>query len=285
MSSRQVLLVAAGVLSILLAVGCAPALSNMQPAHVAKRNHVQVGLGADVSVPTGSILGAIEAGRLLSTAAQERELTDEEVQTLYEASASLTLNPPSAVSHLGIGYTVLDDLEVGLRYSTNALRLSGRYQFLHRERHGVDATIGLGAARYVQKLPVGDTLKVVELEDFERWQFDVPLVFGTSGDWYRVWGGPRFIYTRFGTALKLTLPEIPGVSIGRAELATLGGSGLYVGAQGGVAFGYKNVFIGFELTLVELFMRGSLEVIGNPGVSLNQDSFIIYPSIGLMGEL
>src|SRR5690349_631809 len=167
MPSHRVVLAAAGVLSTVLAVGCAPALSSMHPAHVAKRNHVQVELGADVSVPTGTIVGAIEAGVRLSKAAQERELTDAEVQTLYEASASLTLNPPSAVTHLGIGYTVLDDLEVGLRYSTNALRLSGRYQFLHRERHGVDATIGLGAARYVMELPVGDTLKVVELEDFE----------------------------------------------------------------------------------------------------------------------
>ena len=42
-----------------------------------------------------------------------------------------------------------------------------------------------------------------ELEDFERWQFDLPLLAGVHGDWYRVWGGPKAMFTTFGTRLVL----------------------------------------------------------------------------------
>lgn len=268
----------------LFVVGCAPALSSMQPAHVAKKHHVQASIGMDVSVPTGTISDAIDAGGVLADAAEERDLTDAEVTQLYQAGAALALNPPSATPHIGIGFTVVDNFELSLRYSTSALRLGGRYQFLSKEKHGIDATAGLGIGYYVLGLPIGDTLRVVELEDFTRWQIDVPIVFGTHGSWYRLWGGPRFMYTRFGTALKLVIPEIPTVTQGLTELASFGGNGFYVGAQGGVAVGYKHVFLGFELTLVQLFMGGKLDVFQQTRATLDLDSFIVYPSLGLMGE-
>jgi hypothetical protein len=182
------------------AVGCAPALSTFQPAHVAPKHHVQAEIGMDVSIPTGTILKAIEAGEVLVKASETRELTEAEVTKVYEAGASLLLNPPSATPHIGVGFTVIDNLEISLRYATSSLRLGGRYQFLKKEKHKVDATVGLGLGYYVLALPLGDTLKIVELEDFSRFQIDVPLVFGTHGSWYRLWAGPRFMYTRFGTS-------------------------------------------------------------------------------------
>jgi hypothetical protein len=282
MRLRSILPLAA--LFSLLGVGCAPALSSFQPAHVAKKHHVQAEIGMDVSIPTGTISDAIDASVVLVDASEKRELTEDEVTKLYTAGAALLLNPPSATPHIGIGFTVVDNLEVALRYSTSALRLGGRYQFLTKEKHKVDATVGLGFGYYVLALPIGDTLKIVELEDFTRFQIDVPLVFGTHGSWYRLWAGPRFMYTRFGTELKLAIPEIPAVTAGRTELASFGGNGFYVGGQAGVAIGYKHVFLGFELTMVQLFMDGKLDVFQITRATLNLDSFIVYPAIGLMGE-
>jgi hypothetical protein len=84
----------------------------------------------------------------------------------------------------------------------------------------------------------------VELEDFVRWQFDFPILFGTKGTWYRVWGGPRVMITKFGTALVLNLPSIPGVFDGERELASLDGVGAYLGGQ--AAAMDTNTYFGFE---------------------------------------
>lgn len=269
----------------LLASGCAPALSSMQPAHVAPKHHVQAEVGMDVSVPTGTIGHVVDAGYVLADKAETQELSDAEIKTLYEAGAALALNPPAATPHLGVAFTVVDDLEISGRYSTNAIRLGGRYQFLHKARNKVDATVGLGLGYYLLGVPGGDLLEVVKLSDFTRFQVDVPLVFGTHGSWYRVWGGPRFMYTRFGIELEVDLPEIPSVAYaGLNELASFKGNGYYVGGQAGVAVGYRYVFLAFELTMVELLMNGDLSVLQTKRASLDLDSFIVYPAIGLMGE-
>ncbi|HVK70617.1 MAG TPA: hypothetical protein VM694_39455 [Polyangium sp.] len=273
------------LLASILAVGCAPALSSMQPAHVAPKGHVQAELGMDVSVPTGPIADVIDVATVLVDAADDRDLTQAEVDQIYNAAGGLFLNPPSVTPHIGVGYTAVDNLEISLRFATSSIRLGGRYQFLNKERHGIDATAGLGLGYYVLPLPLGDTLQIIELEDFTRFQVDIPIAFGTHGSWYRLWGGPRFMYTHFGTALKLAIPEVVSKAVaGRTELASFGGNAFYVGAQGGVAVGYKHVFFGFELTLVQLISNGTLEVLDKPVRDLDHNSFIVYPALGFMGE-
>ncbi|WP_437309539.1 hypothetical protein [Sorangium sp. So ce388] len=265
------------------ACGCAPALSTFQPAHVADKGHVQAELGLDVSVPTGAIASVVDAGVVLANIAESRELTEGERLTLFEAGGALALNPPSVTPHIGVGYTALDRWELNLRYTGSALRLGTRYQLLKRDKHGVDLTAGAGVGRYVIDLPVGSILGLVELEDFTRWQIDLPIQIGTAGTWYRVWGGPRLMFTTFDTALVVDLPAFTGYP-GERELASFSGTGLYVGGQAGVALGYKHVFLGFELTLAEIFSSGELAVLGERAVAVDLDSFIIYPSIGLMLE-
>jgi hypothetical protein len=257
----------------------------MQPAHVAPKHHAQAEFGMDVSIPTGTILQAIDAvDTLVGGAYEQRDLTDGEVQQLYKAGAALVLNAPGPTTHVGVGFTVVDNVEVSLRYATSSLRLGGRYQFLNKAKHKVDATVGLGLGYYVLGFPLGDALKIIELKDFTRFQLDVPLVFGTHGNWYRVWAGPRFMYTRFGTELEVAIPSIPGVTSGRAELASFGGNAFYVGGQGGVAVGYKYVFLAFELTVVRLIMESDLVVLGKNVANFDLGSNIVYPAIGLMGE-
>ena len=254
----------------------------MQPAHVAPKHHVQAEFGMDVSVPTGTIADAIDAAGTLVKVAGERDLTDAEVQQVYTAATATLLNPPSATPHVGIGFTVVDNLEVSLRYATSSLRLGGRYQFLNKLKHGVDASVGLGLGYFVLDLPL-DSIPIVKLEDFSRFQLDVPLVFGTRGSWYRLWGGPRFMYTRFGMDLKLEIDATSTVTA-RKEIASFGGNGFYVGAQGGVAVGDKYVFLAFVLTVVRLIMNGDLAVLQKPVANFDLSSNIVYPTLGLMGE-
>ena len=74
--------------------------------------------------------------------------------------------------------------------------------------------------------------------------FDTGLV-GTSRAFYRVWAGPKFVYSRFDMGMRLAVP--PGAS--QPDLATFEGHGFYYGGQGGAAIGWKHVFFAFELTI------------------------------------
>src|SRR5687767_4864456 len=118
------------LLVFLLASGCATSLSGFQPAHVAPKGHVTAEAGFDVSVPTGTITKAIDAGKTLARAADTRSLSDAERRQLIEAGANVALNPPATVMHLGLTYTPLTNLEVGLRWSSGAWRGGLRYQIL-----------------------------------------------------------------------------------------------------------------------------------------------------------
>ncbi len=266
-----------------LSFGCAPALSTFHPAHVADKGHFQAELGVDFAVPTGTIVEVIEAGVALSDAAQERELQPAEREEVFEAGVALALNPPSPVQHIALAYTPLDNWEIGLRYSVSAIRLGTRFQILENKKHGVDLSIGAGVARYVFEFPVPSLLDIVELEDYTRWQFDFPIQIGKSGNWYRVWGGPRIMLTTFGTALRMNLPPLTGQQ-GEVEIAAFSGTGAYIGAQGGFAIGYKHVFFGVELTLAQLFSGGELTALGQRALEVDLDSFIIYPAFGMMLE-
>lgn len=264
------------------AAGCAPALSTFQPAHVAHKGGVQAEAGVDVSVPTGSVVGIIDSAKTLAGAADGRELSQDEKNTLYDAGASLAINALAPVPHAGLAYVPLERFEVSVRYS-GALRLGARYQLLDQARHGVDFSAGLGVSRYTFSFPVDNVLDIVKIEDFERWQFDMPLLFGVHGDWYRLWGGPKGMFTTFGTEISLAIPA--GSPLGeRRELASFDGTAFYVGGQAGVALGYKHVFVGFELSMAYLAASAEVKAQGQTVRAADLDSLIVAPGLGLMME-
>lgn len=268
-----------------LALGCSPALSSFTPAHVPKKGHVQAEAGFDVFVPTGTLRDTIEAAEALANAAENRELTQAEEREVFEGASALALNPPSATPHIGIGYSPLENFVIDGRYTVGALRLGARYQLLHRAEHGLDLSAGIGLGRYVYEFPVSGVIPIIELEDFTRYQIDLPLQLGISGDWYRVWGGPRLLATFYGTRLSLDYPTIPGAGANQPEdvMAELSGTGFYAGGQAGAALGYKKIFLGFELTLAQFWTSARLNAFGRR-MDVQLESFVIAPGIALMGE-
>lgn len=260
-----------------LLVGCAPALSTFQPAHVAKKGHVQAAAGLDIAIPTGTIASAVESVEPIARAAGNRALTADEQKQVFDAAVKVAANPPSFGPHAGVAYVPVERLEVGLRYVAGAFRLGSRYQILKREDHGIDLTVGAGISRLAYALPISDQIPFVEVEDFTRWQFDFPILFGKSGDWYRWWAGPKVMFSTFRTAMKIDAPKFV------SEVASFQGTGGYYGAQAGAAFGYKKVFIGFELTMAQLFGHADTTLLG-ASRRTDVNSFIVYPSVGLMGE-
>lgn len=261
----------------------------MQPAHVAPAGHMQATAGFEISAPTGTITRVIDTGKTLSDAARmNMNLTPEQEQQVFEAGVNVVVVPPSLGYHFAAAYTLVDRLEVGLRYAGGGWRFGTRYQVLRHEDGPLDLTIGAGVARAAFEIPLASYIPILEVDDFTRWTFDVaPLQIGTSRSWFRAWGGPKFLYSHFTTALRLS---IPGVDT--PDLASFEGHTFYYGGQAGIAFGYRYVFFAFELTLAQITGTGTA-VTSTPArdgsmTSIARDvdlsGFVIYPTFGFIGE-
>jgi hypothetical protein len=266
---------------VLGAVACAPSLSTMQPAHIARPGDFQMTAAMEVAVPTGTIIRAIDAGKSLSdTALAQGTLTPEQKQQVFEAGINLLASPPSFGPHLALNYGVNNMFEVGVRYAVSSWRLGTRVQLLRHEDGPFDLVIGAGFARSARKIPVKDFIPVLEADDFTRYTFDVPVTLGTSRSWYRVWTGAKVVHSRFDTAMRLTTPNEP------PDVATFDGSSTFIGGLGGVAVGFRHIFFGVELTVGQ--MSGSAAVTSAAaGIASAADlsGLIIYPAFGFMGEI
>jgi len=271
---------ASSLLLVLPLAACAPSLATMQPAHVAPKGHVQATAALEVGIPTGTISKVVDAGKTLAEAAQSgMALTGDQQRQVSEAGVNLVASPPSFGQHFMIAYTLIDKLELNLRLAGGGWRGGARYQLLSHETGPLDFTVGIGVARSSVEIPLEKVIPILAIDDFTRTTVDLPILVGTSRNWFRAWAGPRFLYSRFSTALRLTAPGA------EAELATFKGSATYIGGQGGIALGYKYVFLAFELTMTQMF--GSAKAEASSVVELTSfdfSGFIIYPAFGLIGE-
>jgi hypothetical protein len=264
----------------LLAAGCAPSLATMQPAHVAPKGHFEATAALEVGIPTGAIVQTIDAGKTLSDAAAEGSLTAEQERRVFEAGVNLLASPPSFGPHLALAYTPVDNFEIGVRYAGDSWRAGIRCQALRHEEAPADLTVGIGLARSGYTIPVSDFVPILQVEDFTRWTVDLPILVGTSRSWLRVWMGPKLLWSHFETALRLAVPH------GDTELASFEGRALYLGGQAGLAVGYRHLFLGFELTLAEVYGSASVTATSLAGLgSVDFSGLVVYPAFGLMGEI
>jgi hypothetical protein len=276
--SRSLLLIGVGVG---LASGCATSLSSFQPAHVLPAGHVSLAAGLDGSIPTGALTRTIDTAKALSRADM---LSEQDKRTIFAAGFNLALSPPSVVEHVGLTYSPADRWEVGLRYASHAWRIGGRRQLLsqHADGSGWDVTVGLGLQRFSFPLPIDEIISVVRLEEFSRWNIDIPLVIGRSGDFYRFWGGPRLVFSQYGAELVLRAPGAAG-SVASEDVASVEGQGTYIGLQAGAAFGYKVLFLAFELTVVRFLGSARLQAFGSGG-DVDTGTWVIYPGVAIQAQ-
>jgi hypothetical protein len=265
----------------LAGAACAPSLATMQGAHVAQKGHFAGTAALEVGVPTDTLSRVYDTGKTLAQAAETRMLTPDEQRQVFEAGVVLAASPPSFGQHLMLAYVPIKNLEANLRRAGGGWRLGGRYQLLNHEDGPFDLTVGIGAARSTYTLPIPDIIPFLEITDFTRYTFDLPLLIGTSRSWFRTWIGPRVLYSRFNTDMRFAPP---GTTI---DIASFKGSSFYYGGQGGIAAGYKHVWFGVELTVTK--MSGSAEVTVPSQVAVidpfSFSGWVIYPAFGLMIEI
>jgi hypothetical protein len=260
--------------------GCAPSLATLQPAHVAPKGHVQATAAMELGVPTGTVARVIDTGRSLADM-DPTQIDDSEKIQLFEAGVTVAASPPAFGPHFALAYTIVERFELGLRYAGEGVRGGARYQILRRPEAPVDMVVGLGVARSSKAIPVDDIIPVVKVDDFTRWTIDVPLLLGKSSDWFRVWAGPKVVVTRYDVAMRLALSGV------EPELASFGGTSFYYGGVGGLALGYRHLFVALELAVLSLSGSASMRSsnLMFDGRSVDMDGLVVYPSFGLIGEL
>lgn len=270
------------VLGLAVLGGCAPSLSTFQTAAVPPTGHYSAAVGFEGSIAVGPLYDAYRAGKsVLDKAADHQALTTEEKWRALGAGMELLLSPPAFGYHVSLAYVPWRRLELSLRYAGAGFRLGSRYQLVDRSTGPFDMTLGLGLSRFTYDIPFADYLPLLKVDGFTRWQLDVPLLIGMQNRWFRTWGGPRLVATFFDAAMRLDLQvEAP-------VLASMSGSAYYVGGQGGIGFGYRWLFLAFELTITEMIGSAHFAapvLTDAPTRDVELSGLVIYPTLGLMGE-
>jgi hypothetical protein len=266
---------ALGALALLS--GCAASLSSFRPAHVADSGEVQVASGIDISYPTGTITDVIDAAEVVEELGTIRPLTPEESQTIVQGAAALGMNPPSLNPHVGVATGAFEGWEVGARLAASDWRLGVRHQLLYQAKSGVDLSVGVGFGTSIFDPPIGRALSSVEIQDYGRYNLDVPVAVGKSGVWYRWWAGPKLMMSRVSQRMSVEL------SGGDVVDGSVDASGYYLGAYAGAALGYESIFIGPELAVVRLFGNAEVRVYGQR-VNSEMTGTVIHPGFAVMGE-
>jgi hypothetical protein len=180
-----------------------------------------------------------------------------------------------------------DDWDVGLRYSGISWRLDTKFRFLHagdgpemaeNKRRSFDMAIGVAGARHSFKSPVLDVLEIVQIDDFSRWDVEVPLYASVDfGDILRLYAAPKYIYSRTKLDQRLINfaeqgKNVTGFDVGLPARV----KSEFVGSTFGVSLGYKYVHVFAEVTGGYNFCKP--EVFGQ---RRNLGGVTLYPAMGI----
>ena len=286
MSARAALASLAAAM-LLAASGCATSLSTRQTARTLDPGHFSADAAVGAGVPVGTIaqvagVGTQQAGKLLDAVSTQTPyaVTDQDKQDLVSAAVALVVNPPSVGWEGGVRAGVLENLDLGLRYSVSALRGDVKYRFFQdaQPESRLDVAAGLAVSRYLFSSPAFEVLEFVKLDDFSRWDVEVPVYVSRQwGDWLHAYGAAKYIYSR---------TELDENLVATAEQATyLSGIDFqlsdtvhthFIGATAGLKVGYRWVFLVAELT--GGYALGSVRVLG---AERSLAGVVLYPSLGL----
>ena len=278
-----------GVALLLLApiasAGCAAAvLSTGRPAHVADVGHFSSNVGVDLSVSLGALDSVVAAADAITQASNTSSLTDDQKRTVFEGGAHLGFNPPTVIPHAEVDYVPLPAWEVGVRIAGSGLRVATRRQILKQDVSGIDLTVGLGVERSLFTPQIDSdscTGTCVMIDSYERWNVDVSAVVGRHASWFRWWAGPRVLYSVMSESMTLTTPA------GGSNVSVTGsvdGRGFYLGACAGAAMGFRNLFVGPELTIAGLIGDADVTALGST-TNATLNSVVFAPAFAIMGEL
>ncbi|MBM7116127.1 hypothetical protein [Archangium primigenium] len=287
------------LLALLLSTGCASTLSTLQTAKPLARGQVRVSGATGVFVPAGQlgslISQGISEGRAIRDAVaggKPYHLDEREAQRLLGVGVALAVAPPGPSNELMIrtGLLASHGLDVGLRLSTTSLRFDAKARLAHGgdaedddslpdyRRKSYDIALGAAVARHLFKSPVLDALEIVQINDFSRWDLEVPLYLSVDvGDVFKLYGAPKYIYSRTSLDSKLVDYSRGGQDVSGFDLGLPARvSNHFMGASVGVALGFRYVHLYAELTGGYSHCRPVLF-----GQARDLGGVTLYPAVGI----
>ncbi|MFL5349670.1 MAG: hypothetical protein ACJ8AT_33150 [Hyalangium sp.] len=282
------------LLALALVTGCASNLSTLQTAKPLARGQFQVSLGAGAFVSAGQIGNAIELGidqgKALDRAVRNHEpvrISEEDQQRMLTSGVALAVAPPGLVHEVMLRAGLADNLDVGLRYSGISWRADAKFRFFHsgdgeevqeNARRSFDMAIGLAGARHSFEGPVFDLLKIVKLDDFKRYDVEVPLYMSTDfGDILRLYAAPKYIYSHTSLDEQLVNYAEQGYDVSGFDVRLPAKvKSEFVGSTFGISVGYKYVHVFAEFTGGYTFCKPFLF-----GQQRNLGGATLYPAIGI----
>jgi hypothetical protein len=286
------------LLVLLAATGCATTLSSMQTAKPLALGQFQVSAGVGAFVPAGQLVTVIDEGISQGIAIKKAvesgepyNLAEQDAQKLLSVGMALAVAPPGPGNELMIRAGVLNSnlLDVGLRLSTASTRVDAKVRLLHGgdpedspleeiKRKSYDLALGVGVSRHHFRGPVLDLLQVVKLDDFDRWDLEVPLYMSLDiGDIFKLYAAPKYIYSRTSLDQKLVNYAQFGKNVTGFDIALPAKvDSHFYGTSLGFALGYRFVHVYAELTAGYTHSRPVVF-----GQERDLGGVTLYPSIGI----
>ncbi|WNG17779.1 hypothetical protein [Cystobacter fuscus] len=286
------------LLALLTATGCASTLSTMQTAKPLARGQFQVSGATGAFAPVGQLGTLLEQGiaqgKAIKRAVQSGEsyqLPEEDAQRLLGVGLALAVAPPGASNELMVRAGLLDShsLDVGLRLSSTSLRFDGKLRLAHGgdpeddslpdyQRKSYDLALGVGLSRHLFKSPVLDALEIVQIDEFSRWDLEVPIYLSLDlGDIFKLYGAPKYIYSSTSLDSRLVDYSNSGQDVSGFDVRLPAQvSSHFVGASVGFALGFRYVHLFAELTAGYSSCRPVLF-----GRERDLGGVIVYPAVGL----
>jgi hypothetical protein len=265
------------------ALGCSSVLSTFTPAPTTPPGSVRGAAALGVNVPVGDLTDLADRGDTIAEKSLAGgTLTRAEQDELVESALALSLDPPSATGELQGRYGVADAFDVGVRVATAVTaRIDGRWQFLKSQEQGAFAgSVGLGLAYYARtfEIPNADIEQIVGVAELTRFELDVPLLFGWSGDIGHVWFGPKLVANTYTADVELAFFQNEIVQ------GSASGTSFFFGGLLGGAVGYKYAWLAFELTILDLSSSASVESnVYNADLSFG--GIVLYPALGVIIQI
>lgn len=278
-------------MALAFASGCATSLTTRQTARTLDPGHFSADAAVGVEVPLGSlaqvtVVGVQQTEKLLAAVASKTPyaVTDQDKQDLVSAGVVLLVNPPSIDWEGGVRAGVLPNLDAGLRYSINALRVDAKYRFFQdvQDTSRLDVAVGLGVSRYFFSNVAFDALEFVHLGEYSRWDIEVPVYFSREwGEWIRAYASAKYVYghTDLDENLVATAEQatyLTGIDFQLQDTVHTH----FIGATAGLKVGYRWVFVVAELT--GGWALGSVRVLG---VDRSLAGLILFPALGVEVQL
>jgi hypothetical protein len=268
-------------LAVLLSIGgCAPSLATMMPARLVPEHHVQITTSGELTETSGPIRDAIEAIEDIDGSGR---MTPAEVRTAARGAASALVQPPSIGYQIGVAYSPIDRFEVGLRSSMSAIRGHARWQFL-KIAPGFYGVLAGGVSGYLYGFPLQTFTSSAEVLGYARWDFDIPVHVGYSNRYFHAWGGPKLVFSVYDAEFEACVDETRGRC---AQSATVGlsGTAAYIAGQLGFAVGYKQFWVGAELTIARVGLDSELSIDDGPraeSLAYESEGLVLSPAVGII---